>query len=76
MKKGQKVKYTGKASDEQVNWGENDDPRIHLVTNKDYTIDNIIIHSWHTKISLKEIPGKEFNSLHFKPKTLMSKRGK
>lgn len=75
MKKGTKIIYQD-ATDEQVRWGDGDDPRIHLVFNEVYTIEKIIIHSWHTKIYLKEIPGKKFNSLFFKPQTLMSTKRK
>ena len=67
MKEGTKVNYDGDAIDDQVKFGCGfDDPREHLVVNQVYTIDKIIIHTWYTEIYLKEIPGKKFNSVHFK----------
>lgn len=72
MKKGTKVTYYQRGDDEQVRWGGNDDPRTHLVFKKVYTIEKITIHSWHTVLQLKEIPGKEFNAVFFQARTLMS----
>ncbi len=65
IKKGTKVKFTT-ASDEQVNWGGNDDPRELLKTEEIYKVDKIETHSWHTKIYLRGFPGKKFNSVSFK----------
>lgn len=64
MKTNDAVIFIG-ASDEQVAWGGNDDPRKHLVSGESYTIDRIETHNWHTKIYLKEFPGKKFNSVCF-----------
>jgi len=64
MKTGDKVKFIS-ATDDQINWGSNDDPRLVLDTNIIYEIENIKVHSWHTKVYLKGIKGK-FNSVHFK----------
>lgn len=66
MKKGTKIIYQGDATDEQVNWRASDDPRIHLVSKKVYTINEIIISNWYTAIQLKGKPGKKFNSVFFK----------
>jgi hypothetical protein len=63
MKIGDKVIFVS-ASDEQVNWGSNDDPRKLLDYETEYEIENIEVHSWHTKFYLKGIKGK-FNSVHF-----------
>lgn len=30
-----------------------------------YTVDCVEVHSWHTKVYLKEFPGVEFNSVLF-----------
>jgi hypothetical protein len=59
-----KVKYIG-ASDAQVNFGSNDDPRGLLEEGKIYTLKGKEIHSWHTKYSLEEFPHKKFNSVSF-----------
>lgn len=64
MKEKSKVKFIG-ATDDQVNWGTNDDPRGLLEIGKIYTILKIDVHSWHTKIYLKEFPDKKFNSVSF-----------
>lgn len=39
--------------------------RIHLKPNFIYTIDSTEVHSWSTKVFLKEFPGIAFNSVHF-----------
>jgi len=62
-KKGTKVEYT-EAIDEQIG-GNCNDPRKYLKLNNIYTVDYTEIHSWHTKVYLKEITNKCFNSCHF-----------
>ena len=59
-----KVRYIG-ASDGQIRWGSNDDPRGLLIEGKEYTLEHTEEHSWHTKFYLKEFPGKKFNSVCF-----------
>lgn len=58
-----KVRYTG-ASDEQVAWGGNDDPRGVLRVGEVYEVEREEVHKWHTKYSLKGIEGR-FNSVCF-----------
>jgi hypothetical protein len=65
-KEGKRVKYIG-ASIEQIKWGSNDDPRQLLTEGETYTVDEVEVHSWHTKIYLKEFPDKKFNSVSFIP---------
>ena len=60
MTKGSKVHYVG-ASDEQVRWGNCSDPRRLLLKDKTYVVENVEVHSWHTKVSLVGITG-QFNS--------------
>ena len=57
------IRYIG-ASDEQVRWGENDDPRGLLKRGNIYEVEYEEVHSWHTKYSLKGIAGR-FNSVCF-----------
>jgi len=57
------VVYIG-CSQEQINWGSNDDPRTILVEGNEYEIEVVDIHSQHTKLTLKGIPGR-FNSVCF-----------
>ena len=64
MNVGGRVKFIG-ADDEQVAWGSNDDPREHLVPGDVYTITNVEMHKWHTKIMLKNLPNLKFNSVSF-----------
>lgn len=64
FKIGDKVKFT-EASDSQVAWGNNDDPRLLLDTETVYEVENVEVHSWHTKIYLVGIDGK-FNDVSFK----------
>lgn len=58
-----KVVYLG-CSDEQVRWGNNDDPRSVLVEGDTYYIENVDVHSQHTKLTLSGISGR-FNSVCF-----------
>ena len=57
------VKYTG-ASQDQINWGGNDDPRPLLVVGNVYEVEKLDVHSWHTKVKLKGIDGR-FNYVSF-----------
>ena len=58
-----KVRYAG-ATDEQVQWGNNDDPRGLLKEGSVYEVEHEEVHTWHTKYSLRGIEGK-FNSVGF-----------
>lgn len=60
---GQHVRYIG-ASDEQVRWGGNDDPRPLLTEGETYEIIGVAVHSWHTKLAVKGFDGW-FNSVSF-----------
>ena len=60
-----KVKYIG-ASDAQVNWGSNDDPREVLKEGKEYEVLRREVHRWHTKLFLVDFPELKFNSVCFK----------
>jgi|SRR3972149_2061840 len=53
-------------SDSQVNWAGHDDPRLSLHLGQSYIVKCVDVHNWHTEIELAEIPGKRFNSVHFK----------
>ena len=61
---GTTVVFTG-ASDEQVAWGGNDDPRPLLTVGEKYVIESVDVHSWHTKVTLVGIKGR-FNDVSFK----------
>ena len=60
---GELVRYVG-ASDAQVNWGGCDDPREILVEGDLFLLEDVEVHSWHTKVKLKGIEGR-FNSVCF-----------
>lgn len=60
---GMKVKYLG-ASEEQIRWGGNDDPRPLLTLGQVYEVEEKEVHSWHTKIRLVGIVG-QFNDSSF-----------
>ena len=65
FKVGDKVVFIG-TTDEQVAWGNNDDPRLFLIPNTvTYVVENVDIHSQHTKLTLNHINGK-FNSVCFR----------
>ena len=59
-----KLVYKG-ATDDQVRWGNNSDPRGVLRLGHAYTVERTVVHSWHTKIKLVDIEGW-FNSVCFK----------
>jgi len=58
-----KVQFIG-ATDDQNNWGDNDDPRKVLTIGEIYEVEHREVHSYHTKLYLKGIEGK-FNSVCF-----------
>lgn len=37
-----------------------------LEIGKEYTVEDIEVHAWHTLVFLKEFPGKSFNSVIFR----------
>jgi len=63
FKEGDFVKFIG-CSEEQILWGNNDDPNDILEINKTYKIINVDVHSYHTKLTLDGISGR-FNSVCF-----------
>ncbi len=65
MPSGDVLIYIG-ASDTQVRWGSNDDPRGLLTEGASYAVKRREVHSWHTKIELVDYPGKFFNSVCFR----------
>tara|TARA_A100001201_G_scaffold136938_1_gene126400 strand:+ start:57 stop:278 length:222 start_codon:yes stop_codon:yes gene_type:complete len=50
-------------TDEQINWGNCDAP-YHLILGRTYVIEDVEVHSQHTKVKLKNKTGW-FNSVHF-----------
>ena len=50
-------------TDEQINWG-NCDVTSNLILGRTYVIDEVKVHSQHTKVKLKNKTGW-FNSVHF-----------
>jgi len=60
---GSIVRYIG-CSQEQINWGNNDDPRSFLIIGHRYYVEHVEHHSQHTKIELRGVTGK-FNSVCF-----------
>jgi hypothetical protein len=66
IKKNDVVEYIG-CSQEQINWGNNDDPRSFLIVGKEYTVEKVDVHSQHTKIKLYNKMGW-FNSVCFEIK--------
>lgn len=63
FKSGDKVRYTG-SIEEQVRWGNNDNPTGVLIEGDVYYIERVEIHTWHTKLYLRGVYGK-FNSVCF-----------
>lgn len=50
---------------ESINWGSHFDPNNILEYGKEYELDRAEVHSFHTKIFLKDFPDKSFNSVWF-----------
>lgn len=48
-----------------VHWGVPESNAKLLKLGETYTIEKTEVHSWHTKVFLKEFPGVEFNSAWF-----------
>lgn len=63
FRKGNYVKYIG-CTQEQINWGNNDDPRRILFEGDTYYVESVEVYSSHTKLTLRGIYG-EFNSVCF-----------
>jgi hypothetical protein len=63
FEKGDQVVYIG-TSDYQVNWGSNTDPRGILTEGDTYVVEDVRVHSSHTKLTLQRINGR-FNSVSF-----------
>jgi hypothetical protein len=63
MKIGDKVKFIG-CSEDQIKWGGNDDPKQILVIGNTYIVEDVDVHTWHTKLYLKGVCGK-YNSVCF-----------
>lgn len=63
MKKGESVTFIG-CSTSQIQWGNNDDPNPVLEEGKKYIIEDVKVHSYHTKIKLIGYSGW-FNSVCF-----------
>jgi hypothetical protein len=66
MKTGDKVIFIG-ASLEQTRWGGNDDPYKVMKEGDSLEIQEVEVHSWHTKLIFVGIKGK-YNTVCFKPK--------
>ena len=50
---------------DQIRWGNNDDPNGLLKPNETYVVDRTEVHSSHTKVFLMKFPNKKFNSVCF-----------
>jgi hypothetical protein len=60
---GNLVRYIGCTQD-QINWGSNDDPRGILIEGDKYYVESVDVRSHHTKLTLRGISGR-FNSVCF-----------
>jgi hypothetical protein len=55
-KEGDKVVYLG-SNETITKWGNCDNPNDLLIVGDTYTVDRLEVHSWHTKVFLKEVNG-------------------
>ena len=63
FQEGDTVVFKGQ-TDEQRDWGGNDDAAFALQVGRTYTVEKVEEHSWHTKLYLKYVAGR-FNSVCF-----------
>ena len=63
FKSGDKVRYTG-SIEEQVRWGNDDNPVGILIEGDTYFVERVEVHTWNTKLHLRGVYGK-FNSVCF-----------
>lgn len=66
MEKNNIVEYIG-CSQEQIRWGNNDDPTSYLIIGREYIVEKVDVRSQHTKIKLYNTMGW-FNSVCFELK--------
>lgn len=66
IRAGDCVEFIG-CSEEQIRWGNNDNPNGSLFKGDKYYVEHVYVHSQHTKIELRGVCGK-FNSVCFKLK--------
>ena len=64
IKSGDTVTYLG-CSQQQINWGNNNDPRSYLIVGQEYVVEEVDVHRQHTKVKLQNKMGW-FNSVCFK----------
>jgi len=60
FKQGDKVRKCKHISQDAINWGACAD--TNLLEDKDYFVERVDVHSWHTKIKLYNVDGL-FNSV-------------
>ena len=46
-------------------WSFNDRAREYLNAGEIYTVIDVEVHDWHTRLTLKEIPDRQFHASHF-----------
>jgi hypothetical protein len=63
FKPGDIVVFNGQTK-EQKNWGGNDDANSYLILGREYEVETVVTHSWHTKLILRYVSGR-FNSACF-----------
>ncbi len=63
FRQGDKAIYLG-CTQEQINWGGNDDPSKTLIEGAMYYVEKVEVRSQHTKLTLRGVSGK-FNSVCF-----------
>ena len=51
-------------TEEQRRWGGNDDANEFLIVGKEYIVESVVRHTWHTKLKLRNKNGR-FNSVCF-----------
>ena len=64
MKIGELIRYAG-ASDAQVKWRANDDPRGVLVMGAMYRVKDLNVRPYHTDVQLEGFEEYNFNSVCF-----------
>ncbi len=64
MKAGDAIRYTTEPTNEQATWASCDDPRGVLKLGGRYVLEEVDVHSFHTKLTLVGVSG-HWNSILF-----------
>ena len=62
-RRGDRVRFLG-GNLAQVQWGGGSDPRGVITVGQVLTVQDVDVHTWHTKLTFEEVSGR-YNSVMF-----------